>query len=399
MPHSIYVVGTYDTKAQELEFVANIIRSQGKPVKIVSISTTVEDDPVAVPSRHVADHHSGGASAVFTGDRGSATKAMAEAFRAYLTSQDDVAAIIGLGGSGGTGMITPAMQALPIGTPKLMVSTMAAGDVAPYVGPSDITMMNSVTDIAGINQISEKVLGNAAHAVAGMVDRQPTGMQYDKPAIGLTMFGVTTPCVTQCTDQLQSQYECLVFHATGIGGQSMEKLADSGLIAGVLDLTTTEVVDHLFGGVLAATDDRFGAIARAGIPYVGSVGALDMINFGGPATVPDQHQGRLFYEHNPQVTLMRTTAEENAEAGAWIAQKLNACEGPVAFLIPEKGVSMLDNAGMPFRDPAADKALFDALADTLVQTERRRLITLPFHINDPEFSAAACAEFQSLMEQ
>jgi len=399
MSHSIYVVGTYDTKAQEIDYVADIIRSLGKPIRIVSISTTEEDDPVAVPSGRVADHHAAGRGAVFTGDRGSATKAMAEAFKAFLVAQTDVAAIIGLGGSGGTGMITPAMQALPVGTPKLMVSTMAAGDVGSYVGPSDITMMNSVTDIAGINQISEKVLGNAAYAVAGMADRKPTGTQYDKPAIGLTMFGVTTPCVTQCTDDLQSHYECLVFHATGIGGQSMEKLADSGLIAGVLDLTTTEVVDHLFGGVLAATEDRFGAIARTGIPYVGSVGALDMINFGGPATVPDQHQNRMLYEHNPQVTLMRTTAAENVRAGAWIAEKLNACEGPVTFLIPEKGVSMLDAPDMAFHDPAADKALFDALADTLVQTERRRLITLPYHINDPEFSAVACAEFRSLMER
>jgi uncharacterized protein (UPF0261 family) len=277
--------------------------------------------------------------------------------------------------------------------PKLMVSTMASGNVAGYVGAADITMMHSVTDVAGLNRISRRVLGNAAHALAGMMLHAVPDIDHGRPALGFTMFGVTTPCVQQMVRMLSDRFDCLVFHATGIGGQSMEKLVDDALIGGVLDITTTEVCDHLFGGILACTDDRFGAIAREQVPYVGSCGALDMVNFGVPETVPERYRGRRMYPHNPQVTLMRTTPEENVQQARWIAERLNRCEGEVRFLIPTGGVSALDAPGQAFWDPAADKALFDTLDTEVRQTERRKLIRLPQHINDPEFARIAVEEF------
>ncbi|ETH82870.1 PF06792 family protein [Bordetella pertussis STO1-CHOC-0017] len=352
-----------------------------------------------VSAQEVAACHPQGAQAVFTGERGSAIVAMALAFERYLAGQRDVGAVLGIGGSGGTALVTPAMRALPVGVPKLMVSTMASGNVAPYVGPSDIAMMYSVTDVAGLNRISRRVLANAAGAIAGAFRqaRQPIA-DDGRPAVGITMFGVTTPCVQHVTAALHDRYDCLVFHATGTGGQSMEKLADSRLLAGVLDLTTTEVCDFLFGGVLACTDDRFGAIARSGVPYVGSCGALDMVNFGALDTVPAACRERLLYPHNPQVTLMRTTAQENARQGAWIAERLNRCEGQVRFLIPEGGVSALDAPGQAFHDEAADAALFQALYDHVRQTDKRRLVRVPCHINDPLFARAAVEQFHEISQ-
>jgi uncharacterized protein (UPF0261 family) len=288
------------------------------------------------------------------------------------------------------------MRALPVGTPKLMVSTVASSNVAPYVGPSDIAMMYSVTDIAGLNRISRTILANAAHAIAGMAAREPPAATDTKPAIGLTMFGVTTPCVTRVCELLGPAYDCLVFHATGTGGQSMEKLVDSGLVAGVIDVTTTEVCDLLMGGVFPCTDDRFGAIARTKVPYVGSCGALDMVNFGAMDTVPERYRNRNLYVHNPQVTLMRTTPEECARMGAWIGKKLNACEGEVRFLLPEGGVSLLDAPGQVFHDPEADAALFEALEATVKKTDQRRLIRLPHNINDAVFADALVEQFRAL---
>jgi uncharacterized protein (UPF0261 family) len=288
------------------------------------------------------------------------------------------------------------MRELPIGTPKLLVSTVASGQVAQYVGASDIAMMYSVTDIAGLNRISRVVLANAAHAIAGMVLRRPPQAADAKPAIGLTMFGVTTPCVTQVVELLRDRFDCLTFHATGTGGQSMEKLVDSGLFVGAIDVTTTEVCDLEMGGIFPCTADRFGAFARTRVPYVGSVGALDMVNFGAVETVPERYRGRNLYIHNPQITLMRTTLEENRRMGAWIAARLNLCDGPVRFLIPEGGVSMLDAPGKPFHDPAADAALFDALARDLRTSGQRRLIRVPCHINDPRFAQALVAEFRAI---
>jgi uncharacterized protein (UPF0261 family) len=335
-------------------------------------------------------------AAIATSERGAAVTAMGEAFRRFITTRDDIGGIVGIGGGGGTSIITAGMRELPIGLPKLMVSTLASGDVGPFVGVSDIAMMYSVTDIAGLNRISRAVLRNAANAIAGMLLAGEAPPAETKPAIGLTMFGVTTTCVTQAVDLLKDDYDCLVFHATGTGGRAMEKLADSGMLTGVIDATTTEVCDLLFGGVLSAGDDRLGAIARTGIPYVGSVGALDMVNFWAVETVPERYRRRNLHRHNPNVTLMRTTAEENATMGAWLAARLNRCEGPVRFLIPEAGVSALDAPGEPFHDPAADAALFAALTRDFQQTETRRLIRLPLHINDPAFSAALVDNFRSI---
>ena len=317
---------------------------------------------------------------------------MGEAFASFLLEFDRFDAILGIGGGGGTSIITRGMRALPIGVPKLMVSTLASGDVGPYVDVSDIVMMPSITDLAGLNSVSRMVLRNAAFAIAGMA-AAPVARDDDKPSIGLTMFGVTTPCVTRIVETLRDRYDCLVFHATGTGGRAMEKLADSDKLLGVIDVTTTEVADHLVGGVLSAGPDRLGAIARGRLPYVGSVGALDMVNFWALESVPDQFRRRKLHVHNPQVTLMRTTPEECRQIGAWIAERLNACEGPLRFLIPEKGVSALDIAGGPFFDPEADAALFNALENGLRETSDRRLIRLPLHINDPEFSDALVENF------
>jgi uncharacterized protein (UPF0261 family) len=275
---------------------------------------------------------------------------------------------------------------------------VASGNVAPYVGSSDIAMMYSVTDLVGLNRISRIVLANAANAVVGMVRAAAPPLAADRPAIGLTMFGVTTPCVNQLVAGLRDEYDCLVFHATGTGGQSMEKLADSDLLAGVIDVTTTEVCDLLMSGVFPCTEDRFGAIARSRLPYVGSCGALDMVNFGARDTVPVQYRDRNLYVHNPQVTLMRTTPEENERIGLWIGERLNLCDGPVRFLLPEGGVSMLDAPGQAFYDPEADEALFAALERTVRQTELRRLIRVPHAVNSPDFVAVVLEQFRDVMQ-
>ncbi|MGH3321100.1 MAG: Tm-1-like ATP-binding domain-containing protein [Streptosporangiaceae bacterium] len=393
----VYVVGTFDTKGGELRYVRDQIEAAGVTTATVDVGTRSEATEVTVPAREVAAHHPGGAGAVLGGDRGTAVAGMAVALERYVRTLDDLDGIIGLGGSGGTALVTPAMRALPVGVPKVMVSTVASGDVAPYVGPSDIAMLYSVTDVAGLNSISRRILANAAHAVAGMAARPAPPAVGGKPAIGLTMFGVTTPCVTQVSERLRDTYDCLVFHATGTGGRSMEKLVDDGLVAGVLDISTTEVCDLLVGGVMAATEDRLGAVARTGVAYVGSCGALDMVNFGARDTVPERFRGRTLYEHNPQVTLMRTTPEECAKIGAWIAAKLNACAGQVRFLIPDGGVSMIDAPGQPFHDPEADAALFEAVESNLRQTDGRRLVRLPHHINDAAFADALIGAFREVI--
>lgn len=385
----IYIATTLDTKSDELFYVCDLIKETGLSVRTVDLTTqpTQLKRDADVSAQTVASFHPAGVEAVFCGDRGRAIEAMSLAFSLYLNAQTDVAAILGLGGSGGTALITPAMQALPVGIPKLMVSTMASGDTSGYVGASDISMMYSVTDVSGLNVISRKVLKNAANQIAGSIyfNREDKVDDVSKPAIALTMFGVTTPCVQQLTEQLESQYDCLVFHATGSGGKAMEKLIDSHLLHSVLDITTTEVCDHLFGGVLACDDDRFGSIARTQTPCVLSCGALDMVNFGRPSTVPDHYRHRLFYNHNAQVTLMRTTKEENQQMGRWIANKLNCCEGEVRFIIPTAGFSALDIEGAQFWDPEADQAFIDALTENLITTEKRKLILSPYHINSLEF--------------
>jgi uncharacterized protein (UPF0261 family) len=322
---------------------------------------------------------------------------MAAAFERFITTRADLGGLIGAGGTGGTALVAPAMRRLPVGVPKLLVSTVASGDVRAYVGPADICMLHSVVDVQGLNTISRRVLGNAARALAGMMAAGPADAgPAEKPAVGLTMFGVTTPCVQQVTAGLAAEFDCLVFHATGIGGRSMEKLVDSGLVSAVIDLTTTEVCDMIVGGVFAADEDRFGAIIRTGVPYVGSLGALDMVNFGAMDEVPPRFAGRRLHVHNPQVTLMRTTPEENVLFAEWIAARLNRMEGPVRFLIPEGGVSLIDVPGKPFHDPQADRALFDRLEALFVPGPRRTLARVPAAINDPAFAAAVLAAFNEI---
>ncbi len=388
-----YVAGTFDTKGRELTFIRSCLERLGLSTVTVDLSTSRKPSPADVGPAEVARFHPRGAAGVFSGDRGASVAAMAEAFERFIVTRRDLGGLISAGGSGGTALATPAMRRLPVGIPKVMVSTVASGNVKDYVGPSDICMMYSVTDVQGINRISEQVLSNAAHALAGMIAHARKPSADAKPAVGLTMFGVTTPAVQMVTQALGEKFDCLVFHATGTGGQSMEKLADSGLLAGVIDVTTTEVCDLLMGGVFSAGEDRFGAIIRSRIPYVGSCGALDMVNFGPMETVPERYRGRTLYRHNPQVTLMRTTPEENERMGLWIAERLNRMEGPVRFLIPEGGVSLLDQKGGPFFDPAADGALFRALQAAFRPGPRRRLIRLPGNINEPAFAEALAANF------
>jgi uncharacterized protein (UPF0261 family)/ABC-type branched-subunit amino acid transport system ATPase component len=393
-----YIVGTFDTKGKELFYLRSCLEKLGVRTVTVDLATSGRPSPAMVHPREVARHHPKGERAVFTGERGSAVSEMALALEHFVARRRDLGGIVSAGGSGGTALATQAMRRLPIGVPKMMVSTVASGDVRPYVGPSDICMMYSVTDIAGINRISEKVLSNAAHALAGMIafSIKPKNESEAKPALGLTMFGLTTPCVQAVCKQLEERYDCLVFHATGTGGQSMEKLADSGLLAGVLDITTTEIADEIAGGVLSAGPMRMDVFAEKKLPYVGSCGALDMVNFWAIETVPSQFKGRNLHKHNPNVTLMRTTAEESARIGRFIAAKLNRMQGAVRFLIPEGGVSGLDQPGGPFWDPAADQALFKAISEDFRQSGEKKLVRLPHHINDPAFAEALVASFNEI---
>jgi uncharacterized protein (UPF0261 family)/ABC-type branched-subunit amino acid transport system ATPase component len=394
-PPVVLVAGTLDTKGEELRFIRDVIAGQGLRTRLVDVSTSGKLSTCDVSAQEIALNHGRGGSAVFGSDRGASVTAMADAFANWLRRQGNVAGIISAGGSGGASLVAPAMRTLPVGVPKLIISSVASGDVGPYVGPADITMMYSVTDVQGLNSISRAVLANGANAIAGMVKarldnqaRLERNAPADLPAIGITMFGVTTPAVQKIAADLRNDFECLVFHATGVGGRSMEKLVDSGMLAAVIDLTTTEVCDLLMGGVFPATDDRFGAIIRSRLPFIGSAGALDMVNFGAPDTIPERYRQRKFHVHNPQVTLMRTAPEENERIGRWIGDKLNRMDGPVRFFLPEGGVSALDAPGQPFWDPEADAALFTALERSVRQTSNRQVIRVKRHINEPEFASA-----------
>jgi uncharacterized protein (UPF0261 family)/ABC-type branched-subunit amino acid transport system ATPase component len=401
----VLVAGTLDTKGEELRFIRDLLKQADVRTRLVDLSTSGKHSAADVAPLEVALHHPRGSAGVFTGERGASVAAMAEAFEAWISRQNAIAGIISAGGSGATSLVTPAMRGLPVGVPKIMISSVASGDVGRYVGPADIMMMYSVTDVQGLNSISRQLLANGAQAMAGMVKarlaasreaRAGRRARAELPAIGLTMFGVTTPCVQQLAAALAGEYDCLVFHATGIGGRSMEKLVDGGMLEGVIDITTTEVCDLLMGGVLPATEDRFGAIIRARIPYVGSAGALDMVNFGPRDTVPERYRGRLLHQHNPNVTLMRTTPDENDRIGRWIGERLNQMDAPVRFLLPEGGVSALDRPGHAFHDPEADAALFRALEQTVRQTSTRQLVRVAAHINDPAFAAAALDAYRAV---
>ena len=388
---TVVLVGTLDTKGDEYGFARDTLAAQG--VTPLLVDTGVRTPAIAPDVTHDDVARAAGTSVealVAADDRGAAMEAMgrgaAEVLR-RLHAEGRCDGVLAMGGSGGTSVATTAMRALPVGVPKLMVSTMASGDTRPYVGAVDVTMMYSVVDIAGINQVSARILANAAGAIAGMTRTEPpAGAVEERPLVGASMFGVTTPAVDAARERLEELgYEVLVFHATGAGGQSMEALARDGFLAGVLDLTTTELCDDLVGGVLSAGPDRLEAAGEIGLPQVVSLGALDMVNFGPRDTVPAQFEERNLYIHNPTVTLMRTTPEETAELGRRIARKLNAATGPTALFVPLAGVSLIATEGQPFHDSAADTALFEALREHL-DTERVDVVERDTHINDPEFA-------------
>ncbi|KAK3284354.1 hypothetical protein CYMTET_8000 [Cymbomonas tetramitiformis] len=412
----IYAIGTRDSKSAELEFLASTLQegSRRADVAIVDVGVKTSDAPISpvdFSSSDVLKHCPMGTSLddVSALGRAEALSVMTTALEQFLKQhyeEGKIAGVIGLGGSGGTALIAPGLRKLPIGVPKMMVSTVASGQTQPYVGTSDLIMMPSVVDISGsMNAVSRRVLGNAAGALRGMVASQsltrPGAGAADRPTAGLTMFGVTTPCVTKAQALLEEAgIDTLVFHATGTGGQAMEDLVQAGMIGGVLDLTTTEVADHVVGGVMQCGPHRFEAAIAAKVPLVLSVGALDMVNFGGRATVPEKFADRNLFVHNEQVTLMRTTVDENIAAAKFIAHKMNqsAPEVPVRVLLPEQGVSLLDAPGMAFHDPAADKALFATLENEIVQTPHRQVIRLPHHINDEQFAAKAAEIFLGLLD-
>ena len=389
---TVVLVGTLDTKGVEHDYLRGLLRAHG--VATLLVDAGVLGEPLAEPDigRDEVARAAGAdvRALAAAGDRGAAVEAMARgaaAIVARLHAEGRVDGVLALGGSGGTAIATEAMRTLPVGVPKLMVSTMASGDTRPYVGASDVTMTYSVVDIAGLNAVSTRILANAAAAMAGMALAEPPAAAGDRPLVGASMFGVTTPCVTTARERLEELgYEVLVFHATGTGGQAMEALMRSGFITASLDVTTTELADDLVGGVLSAGPDRLEAAGELGLPQVVSVGALDMVNFGPIDTVPPEFRSRNLYKHNPTVTLMRTTPEECAELGRRIGRKLNAARGPVTLFLPLRGVSLIDTEGQVFFDPEADGALFDALRETLDPgVDVRELDT---HVNDPDFARA-----------
>jgi len=399
---SVVIVGTLDTKGEEIGFARDILQAQGVDVHLMDVG--VMGAPEIEPDTTAAEVAEAGGTSLATlredEDRGAAMEVMGDGAANIVTKFHDAGkldGILGLGGSGNTSIATNAMRALPVGVPKLMVSTMASGDTEPYVGATDIAMLYSVADIEGLNQLSRTVIANAALAMVGMVTNNPGVELSDKPTIGITMFGVTTPCVQAAREVLEDKgYETIVFHATGTGGRAMENLIREGVIDGVLDVTTTEWADELVGGVLSAGPDRLDAAAEKGIPQVVAPGALDMVNFGPRDSVPDEFDGRTFHVHNPQVTLMRTTAEENAELGRIIAEKLNAATGPTALALPLGGVSMLDEDGAEFDDPEADAALFDAFRSHLDETVE--LIESEAVINDEAFAQIIADKLDSYMQ-
>jgi uncharacterized protein (UPF0261 family) len=398
---AIYLIGTLDTKGGEIAFVRDELKSLGVAVQVVDGSCLGEPTVVADIPREAVFEAAGTTLAEVRAkhDRGHAVTTAAHGAAIVikkLYDEGQVEGVIGLGGSAGTTIATAAMRALPIGVPKVMASTLASGQVRPYVGDKDILMVNTIVDISGINRISRLVLSEAARAMAGMVILKPTkAAGTDRPVIAATMFGVTTPCVERARRVLETAgYEVLVFHATGTGGQAMESLIDDGLVVGVLDITTTELADELVGGVLTAGPNRLTAAGRKGIPQVISVGALDMVNFGPPESIPPKFADRTFYRHNPSVTLMRTTAAENAALGAEIGHKADAATGPTVIVLPLQGVSAIDRAGQPFDDPRARSALFRALRQS---HGKAKLIELDHHINDAEFAEAAARQLLEML--
>jgi uncharacterized protein (UPF0261 family) len=389
MARTVLLLGTLDTKGEEYAYVRELIRARGHEALVMDLGILGEPKCAAdIGAEEVA--RAGGSTLAdlrARGERGAAVEVMLAGGRALtpaLYAQGRFHGVLGLGGGGGTTIITAAMRELPVGVPKLMVSTMASGNVAPYVDVKDVAMMYSVVDIAGLNPLSRRVLANAAGAICGMVE-QEVPPATDRPLIAATMFGVTTPCVDAARKRLaEAGYDVLVFHATGSGGRAMEGLIEAGYFVGVLDVTTTEWCDEVVGGVLSAGPNRLSAAGRRGVPQVVSTGALDMVNFGAADTIPERFRQRTLYRHNPTVTLMRTTAAECEEIGRRIAEQLNRARGPVVLVLPLRGVSMIDAEGQPFHDPRADRALFDALRRHVGNGVR--VLEVDAHINDPRFA-------------
>lgn len=397
---TVVLLGTLDTKGSEYEFLRGQLRAHGVDGMLVDAGSG--GAPLVEPDIGAAEvAAAAGAELAALTDRGEAVETMgrgAEAVVRRLYEEGRLQGILALGGSGGTSIATRAMRALPVGVPKLMVSTMASGETRPYVGEVDIAMMYSVVDISGINAISERILANAAAAIAAMAQVEVPEHAEARPLIGATMFGVTTPCVTRARERLEELgYEVLVFHATGSGGRSMEALARGGFFVGVLDSTTTELADELVGGVLSAGPERLDAAGELGLPQVVSLGALDMVNFGPLDTVPERFRSRNLYEHNPTVTLMRTTPDECLELGRTIGRKLSAARGPVALFVPLRGVSMIAVEGGPFHDPAADEALRAGLRETL--SDAVEVHELDLDINDPAFAEAMADRLHELVRE
>ena len=404
---TVALVGTLDTKGRDFAFLAARLRAAGAEVIVIDVGTGAPDGLIPDVDGEAVAAAAGTSRAELraASDRGRAVTEMgrgAAVVVADLVARGRVGGVLAAGGSGGSSIAGQVMAALPVGLPKLLVSTMASGDVSPYVGAKDVCIMYSVVDVAGINRISRLVLGNAAAAMAGMVAAQEQAARdqaaaEDRPLIAASMFGVTTPAVDSARARLaELGYEVLVFHATGAGGRALEALAEARLVSGVLDLTTTELADDLVGGVLSAGPDRLTAAGAAGLPQVIAPGALDMVNFGPPATVPEKFIGRLFFEHNPTVTLMRTTAEEMAELGARIGRKAVTAEGPTQVFWPDRGVSALDADGQPFRDQAADEACRAALERELTATGRT-LQRVDAHINDPAFATTMAERLHQMI--
>jgi uncharacterized protein (UPF0261 family) len=390
----IALIGTLDTKGDEILFLKETLSTLGCDVFVIDVG--VQGEPSFQPdvTREEIAAKAGARidDLVARGDRGVAIETMALGLAAWFRSRvSTISGLLAIGGSAGTSIATAAMRELPTGVPKLMVSTLASGNTRPYVGNSDIAMLYPVADFTGLNRLTRTVLTNAANAIAGMCCLrlpQPE-TSSSRPTVAATMFGVTTPCVNRIRALLEDAgFEALVFHATGTGGEAMEQLIRDGFIHAVADITTTELADELVGGVLSAGPHRLEAAGIAGLPQVISVGALDMVNFGPADSVPDKFRGRTFYQHNPSVTLMRTTKEEAATLGRMVAEKANAGRGDVAILLPLRGVSAIDADGQPFYDPEADGAMFDAIRSTA----RVRLIEMDAHINDPEFATRAASE-------
>jgi len=398
---SVFLIATLDTKGTEAAFVRDRLVELGVSVKVVDTGCIGEPAFAGDVTRQQVFAAAGTSldELVRKNDRGDAVTSAANGAAKIIAdaySSDQLNGVIAIGGSAGTTIGTSAMRTLPIGVPKLMVSTLASGQVRQYVGDKDILMLNSVVDIAGINRISRAILSQAAAAMAGMVQHRLPESSSDHPLIAATMFGVTTPCVQHARKILeQAGFEVLIFHATGNGGQAMESLIAEGLIAGVLDITTTELADELVGGILSAGPDRLTAAAKNGIPQVLSVGATDMVNFGPPETIPKKFKHRKFYKHNPTVTLMRTTAEENAQIGAIIGRNVAASIGPAVIMLPLQGVSAIDKDGEPFNDLESRDALFDAIR---ANRGTSQLVELENHINDPDFALAAANRLVDLIK-